>query len=251
MSSIKIDKLTFFYNNNLIFNNLNFELPNNKSLSIVGACGSGKTTLLKILNGDIKNYKGNVIIEKNEDSSNKIRVVFDELPDDILDIKDFLFNDVVDLENDTMYSELNTYFNIDNIMNKKYDECSLEEKYLIIILNEILSKPSILALDNILIYLNRRMKVLLLNYLNYKKIQLINVTSDMEDVIFTDYMIVLYDGVSAIDGPVLNVLSNEKIIKRLGFSLPFMIDLSIQLQLYDLIDKIYLNKEMLVKALWK
>lgn len=251
MSSIKIDKLTFCYNNNSIFNGLNFELPNDKSLSIVGACGSGKTTLLKILNGSIKDYKGNIKIENNKNISNIIKVVFDDLPDDILDIRDFLFSDLEAQEMEKINEELNTYFYIDNILKKKYDECSLENKYLIIILKEILSKPAILALDNILIYLTRRMKVLLFNYLNYKNIQVINVTSDMEDVIYTDYMIVLYDGISAIDGPVLNVLSNEKIIKRLGFSLPFMIDLSIQLQLYGLIDKIYLNKEMLVKALWK
>lgn len=247
MSSLKIDKLTFFYDNNLIFNNLNFELPENKSLSIVGACGSGKTTLLKILNGDIKNYDGNITIKSN--NQNKIKVVFSELPDDILDINDFLFNEI--LNKDIIYTELNTFFNIDNIIKKKYCNCSLEEKYLIVILKTVISNPSILCLDNILIYLSKRMKVLLLNYINDKDIILINVTSDMEDVIYTDYMIILYQGMSAIDGPVLKVLSNEKIIKRLGFSLPFMIDLSIQLKLYDLIDKIYLDKEMLVKALWK
>lgn len=247
MSSFKIDKLTFFYDNNLIFNNLNFELPENKSLSIVGACGSGKTTLLKILNGDINNYEGNITINSN--IQNKIRVVFSELPDDISDINDFLFNEVLNKEE--VYTELNTFFNIDNIIKKKYCNCSLEEKYLIVILKAVISNPSILGLDNILIYLSKRMKILLLNYINEKDIILINVTSDMEDVIYTDYMIILYQGMSAIDGPVLNVLSNEKIIKRLGFSLPFMIDLSIQLKLYELIDKIYLDKEMLVKALWK
>lgn len=247
MSSLKIDKLTFFYDNNLIFNNLNFELPENKSLSIVGACGSGKTTLLKILNGDINNYEGNITINSN--IQNKIRVVFSELPNDISDINDFLFNEVLNKEE--VYTELNTFFNLDNIIKKKYCNCSLEEKYLIVILKAVISSPSILGLDNILIYLSKRMKILLLNYINEKDIILINVTSDMEDVIYTDYMIILYQGMSAIDGPVFNVLSNEKIIKRLGFSLPFMIDLSIQLKLYELIDKIYLDKEMLVKALWK
>jgi hypothetical protein len=61
----------------------------------------------------------------------------------------------------------------------------------------------------------------------------------------------LFNGINAIDGKTLDVLKNEKILKRLGFSLPFMLDLSIQLELYGLINKTYLNKEGLVKNLWK
>ena len=61
----------------------------------------------------------------------------------------------------------------------------------------------------------------------------------------------LYNGISAIDGKTLDVLKNEKVLKRLGLSLPFYVDLSIQLKLYGLVNKIYLNKEMLVRNLWK
>jgi hypothetical protein len=61
----------------------------------------------------------------------------------------------------------------------------------------------------------------------------------------------LYNGISGIDGRTLDVLEEEKILKRLGFSLPFMIDLSIQLKLYGLINKTYLSKEAMVKNLWK
>ena len=112
-------------------------------------------------------------------------------------------------------------------------------------------EPSYLALDDLLIYLNTRTKILLLNYLNSKNIMLINVTSNMEDVLYTDYILCLYKGISAIDGKTLDVLKEEKVLKRLGFSLPFMVDISIQLKLYDLIKKIYLNKEEMVKNLWK
>lgn len=73
----------------------------------------------------------------------------------------------------------------------------------------------------------------------------------MEDVLYSDYVLCLYDGISAIDGKTLDVLEQEKILKRLGFSLPFYIDLSIQLQLYGLISKNYLSKEEMVKNLWK
>ena len=165
-------------------------------------------------------------------------------------VKD-LFENLKEDEINEVSKDLNIYFNLESLLKKEYIDYSLEDKYLMLIIKALLRNPSIIALDNILIYLNMRKKILLLNYLNSKGIMLINVTSNMEDVIYTDYMLVLYNGMSAIDGPVISVLENEKVIKRLGFSLPFMVDLSIQLELYGLIDKIYLNKEMLVNDLWK
>ena len=62
---------------------------------------------------------------------------------------------------------------------------------------------------------------------------------------------VLYNKINAIDGKTLDVLKEEKILKRLGLNLPFYLDLSIQLKLYGLINRTYLNKEDLVKHLWK
>ena len=147
--------------------------------------------------------------------------------------------------------ELNEYFNINKILNKSIDNLTRNDQVLVKILSYALMEPSYLALDDLLIYLNTRTKILLLNYLNSKNIMLINVTSNMEDVLYTDYILCLYKGISAIDGKTLDVLKEEKVLKRLGFSLPFMVDISIQLKLYDLIKKIYLNKEEMVKNLWK
>ena len=102
-----------------------------------------------------------------------------------------------------------------------------------------------------LVFLDEKTKLLLLNYLNYRNILLINVTSDIEDTLYTDYTICLYNGIIAIDGKTLEVLKEEKLLKRLGFALPFYLDLSIQLKLYGLIKRTYLNKEGLINELWK
>ena len=150
-----------------------------------------------------------------------------------------------------IFNELNEYFGIFKIMNKTMDMLSINEKTLIRILSYAVMCPTYLAIDDMLINLNNKTKILLLNYLNSKNILLINVTSDLEDVIYTDYVLCLYNGINAVDGKSLDVLKEEKILKRFGFSLPFMVDLSIQLKLYGLIDKIYLNKEAMVKNLWK
>lgn len=262
MASLKIQNLRFSYNDVPIFNNLNFTLRKNKSLSIIGLSGSGKTTLLHLLNCEFE-YEGNIFINDTKLSPNKVEeckriigVVFDD--------NFYHTNSVMDEicyfltlykfqkgKTEEIIKELNDFFSINKISNKKLCLLSKNDKILIKILSYAVTNPCYLALDDLLYYLDKRTKILLLNYLNSKNIILINVTSDLEDVLFTDYLMCLYNGISGVDGKVLDVLKEEKILKRLGFSLPFMVDLSIQLNLYGLIDKFYLNKEKLVKDLWK
>ena len=47
------------------------------------------------------------------------------------------------------------------------------------------------------------------------------------------------------------VLQEEKILKKLGFSLPFIVELSKGLKYYQVVDKIYFNNVELVNDLWK
>ena len=261
MSNIRISDLKFSYNELGVFSGLNFTLRKDKTLSIIGPSGCGKTTLLKIINGELP-YEGNVIVSDIEVGSNK----FEELRNKIAvvyDINDF-FNELVkdelrfSLENlnispqeiKNRINEIDDFFGIKRILNKPIDLLSTNDRALVKILSFAIYYPEYLALDDILIYLNERTKILLLNYLNLKNIKLINVTSNIEDTLYTDYILVIYNKINAIDGKTLDVLKEEKILKRLGLNLPFYLDLSIQLKLYGLVNRTYLNKEDLVKRLW-
>lgn len=263
MGNIRLRNLKFSYDKkNEVFKDINFFLRKDKTLSIIGTPGSGKTTLLKILNGELS-YDGEVLIngiEVNKDNFDALRkciaVVYrdtdfiNELVKD--ELKFSLENmNIAPEEIKNRISEINDYFGINKLLNKKVKDLSLNDRTLVKILSYALIVPTYIALDDLLIDLNTRTKILLLNYLNSKNIMLINVTTNMEDVLYTDYTICLYDGISAIDGKTIDVLKNEKILKRLGLTLPFMFDLSIQLGLYGLLNKVYLNKEAMVKDLWK
>lgn len=263
MSNIKIKDLKFSYDKkNYIFDNLNFTLRKDKTLSIVGTGACGKTTLLKILNGEL-DYEGSITInglEVKEENFLELRKCIAVIFRDTSFITDVVKNELrFSLENinkdpaiiKEKINEINEYFGINKLLNKNIDSLSINDKTLVKILSYALIEPSYIALDDLLDDLNLRTKILLLNYLNSKNILLINVTTNMEDVLYTDYVLCIYKGISAIDGKTLDVLENEKLLKRLGLSLPFMVDLSIQLKLYGLINKIYLNKEAMVKNLWK
>ena len=262
MSTIKITDLNFSYNEVEVFKKLNFTLNNKKTLSIIGTPSSGKTTLLKILNGELE-YNGSVQISgilvkpKNKEALNKlIAVVFRDyefVGDTVKEELRFSLENInlPPKEINKRIADINDFFGINKILNKSIDNLSVNDRVLVSILSFAITFPSYLAVDDLLIYLNERTKLLLLNYLNSYNICLINVTSNMEDILYTDYTLCLYNGISAIDGKTLDVLKNEKVLKRLGLSLPFYVDLSIQLKLYGLVNKIYLNKEMLVRNLWK
>ncbi len=262
MSNIRISELGYSYFDTGVFSSLNFTLRKDKTLSIIGPSGSGKTTLLRILNGELS-YDGSVLISDVEVNENN----FEELRSKIAVVYDTneFFNELVkdelrfSLENlginpkeiKNRIEELDEFFGIKKIFNKPIEILSTNDKTLVKILSYAIYFPEYIALDDLLIFLNERTKILLLNYLNYKNIKLINVTSNIEDTLYTDYTLVLYNKINAIDGKTLDVLKEEKILKRMGLDLPFYLDLSIQLKLYGLINRTYLNKEDLVKRLWK
>lgn len=86
--------------------------------------------------------------------------------------------------------------------------------------------------------------------LKKQNISYINVTSNVEDALYSDYIFV-YDGNKLVlEGNRNEVLKEEKTLKRLGYGLPFVVDLSIQLNYYDIFNKVYYDLDELVGALW-
>ena len=93
-------------------------------------------------------------------------------------------------------------------------------------------------------------KMEIFKLLKKQNISYINVTSNVEDAIYSDYIFV-YDGSKLVlEGNKNEVLKEEKTLKRLGYGLPFVVDLSIQLNYYDIFNKVYYDLDELVRALW-
>lgn len=259
--SIVIKNLNLKYDDKLVLKDINFTLDNNKTLSIIGTSGSGKTSLVKALNGDAI-YDGSIKIDGTEVRENPeilkqyVAVVYKDFTFMKFKVRDefryYLENlNITKEEIENRIDEINEYFDINRLLSKDVELLSLNDKILVKVLSYAIAKPRYIFIDDLLKEMDVRTKILLLNYLNSNDIILINVTSDMEDVLYTDYVICLYNGVDAIDGNTCSVLENEKLLKRLGFELPFIVDLSMQLKLYGLVDKIYYNKESLEDDLWK
>ena len=90
----------------------------------------------------------------------------------------------------------------------------------------------------------------LLLLLQEKNICFINITSNIEETLFSDYTYVLDKNKVIMEGNTHDILKEEKLLKRFGFGLPFVVDLSTQLKYYKLLDQIYYDMDSLVSKLW-
>lgn len=98
--------------------------------------------------------------------------------------------------------------------------------------------------------LSNKEKKEIFDLLDKQNINYVNVTSNIEDALFGDYIIVYDEDMKVLEGNKEVVLKNEKLLKKLGFGVPFVVDLSIQLMYYDILDKVYFDVDNLLEALW-
>ncbi len=98
--------------------------------------------------------------------------------------------------------------------------------------------------------LSNKEKKEIFDLLDKQNINYVNVTSNIEDALFGDYIIVYDEDMKVLEGNKEVVLKNEKLLKKLGFGVPFVVDLSIQLMYYDILNKVYFDVDNLLEALW-
>jgi ATP-binding cassette, subfamily B, multidrug efflux pump len=87
---IKINNLTFAYENAKILDKISFNIPKGTVLGVIGGVGSGKTTLASIIAGLYQNYSGEINFGENELKSIDLNILRDNLS--IVQQEPFLFS---------------------------------------------------------------------------------------------------------------------------------------------------------------
>lgn len=98
--------------------------------------------------------------------------------------------------------------------------------------------------------LNSKEISIIIDLFKKQQMNFIYITCDIEKSILSDKIIVFDNNEIVLNGLKEDVLKEEKILKRLGFGLPFVVDLSLQLNYYDILNKIYFDMSLLIGELW-
>jgi ABC-type cobalamin/Fe3+-siderophores transport system ATPase subunit len=247
----------FFYEN--LFEDLTMNIEMNKFITLSSPNNCGKTTLIRILNREI--------ITKSD-----IKVLGYPINDYSIDEYSSLVQCVIPNEKITTLKSVEEELKSTNassdmiewifsglkmkkIRNKRIDNLNQEDfiKYQLSV--AIAKTPRILLIDSISPYFSdiemkeiiRFLKEVHLKY----PITIIYTTLDLEESILTDYLYIINDKKIALEGFPIQVLQKDNIINKIGLNIPFMVDLSVKLRDYNLIEDIELDKNRLVDLLWK
>lgn len=263
-----IDNLSFKYDNNNVFDNLSLSIKNGAFTTILGNNGSGKSTLVKLIAGLEKTnspiFVDGIILNDINLSTirSKIGVVFDN-PDCSL-ISETVIEDLAfPLENmnypsEYIFSRINdisNYLGISHLLNRNPLELSGGEKQLVSLGCSLITGPKLLILDESFSMLDDITRINMLHLL--KRINkdfgttIINITHDIEESLYGDDIIIIDNGRVVIHDSKDNVYKQEKLLKKLNFDLPFMIDLSNKLFYYDLVGEHIYDMNEMVDLLWK
>lgn len=262
---IKINNMSFKYDEEYIFKDFNLEIDKCSFTTIIGMNGSGKSTLAKILIGLYKT-DGYITIDGyllNDEYMNEIRrkfsVCFSDsdahfIGETVLDDLAFSLENLAYRRREIAahINSISRKFKIESLLNKGPNELTTSEKVKVAIASSLIHKPHILLLDETINKLNSDDKKLVFKLLKeYQKegLTIILITHDLEDTLYSDRIIVLDKGKIKLDGTKEELYKDDK-LEKLGFNLPFIVKLSHNLKLYDLLNEVHFSEKEVLDKLW-
>jgi putative ABC transport system ATP-binding protein len=261
MGSLELKNIYACYNKNKVIEDFSLCINKGSNITILGGVGSGKSTLTEILAGNFKYdglYKinGVEIVKSNAYLIKRyVEVIESKKIDNNHKVVDVLFDaldgkDYDSLKEEKLVKSIVKQFDLGAYLEYRVNSLDYNMRFYILIIAGLLKKRDYLVLDDVLCRLNNDQKQKIFVYAKKNKISIINFTTRTDEALYSDYLILLYNHKVAMEGETIACLKEEQILKRLGFNLPFMIDLSIQLNYYEIIDDIYLDQDEMVSKIW-
>lgn len=247
--------------NTLTFKDYNLKLELVPFTNIIGGIASGKTYLLKTLIN--QSDSSSVFIDDkniNEYDINFLRKNITAV------LNNFIFNTskvkseleyyqkCLNYDSKTIESNIKkfvTFFKLNNIIDKEIGQTTRSEKAFIKILSLLIINPRIIGIDDMLTYLDNKDKLKIVKYSKENKISILNVTSNSEELLLGTKIVVLDNFHAVMYEDTLEVLSNDKVLSKIGMNMPFIAELSNNLNYYDLLKEKYFDINSLVGELWK
>lgn len=160
-------------------------------------------------------------------------------------------------KNKSMYESIMEFSNklrLDTILNESPYNISSSKRALLNVGSALVFCPKIIIINNIFGLLDKKDKEVLINYLkSFIKTGgvVVNFTNDIEESLYGNKLIISNKEKIVISGKTISVLNEEIIMKRLGYNLPFIVQLNKYMKDYELIKNYNLSYEGLVDKIWK
>ncbi|MBQ6404965.1 MAG: ATP-binding cassette domain-containing protein [Bacilli bacterium] len=242
-----------------LFDNLSIEIKENDFVTISGPNNCGKTTLLRILNREIIT-DNDILVFNNDINMYRIK--------DYSEIVQCIIPEEESFQEETLEEELLLYSldkkEIEEVLKglkckklhkKKFASMNKKEILLSQLIITLVQKPQILLIDQLSTILEEKETIEVLKYLNsYREkhnTTILYTTLNLLESLETDQLYIINNGKIDLSGKPIDVLQQDNKINKIGLKIPFMIDLSVKLKDYELIDEVELDKHRMVDLLWK
>ena len=270
MEQLKVKDLTFSYDEEKnAVENLNFTVKKGEYISIIGHNGSGKSTLAKLLIGLLEADSGDIIVdgltlsaENVYDIREKIAIVFQNPDNQFIgstvrdDIAFGLENRSMDPSTmDAIIEEFAAEVGMSDYLNHEPTKLSGGQKQRVSIAGVLAMQPEILILDESTSMLDPigRLEVNNLVHKLHKdnKMTILSITHDIEEVVFSDYVLVMNEGEIQMQGTPKEILSHVHRLIELSLDVPFSVKFFMEMEKLGIKLNDPYSLEGMVDELWE
>lgn len=255
---IEIKNLTYHQNNQLIFDNLELDIKKSTFTTILTTNNSNISLLLKIMLGYIKT-DASIKIDK-KDITNINKDIIGYIPNNIKDsiIMDTVIDEIMLNNNKVNNKELDELLEEFGLLDKKLENpknLSGGEQQLMYIASCLIKHPKIIICDNAFSNVDNLLKDKILKNLKRlskeQNISIINITNDTEDILYGDNLVIISDNKIILNDKKEIIYNNEQLFKSLNLKMPFMVELSLKLKYYNLLNNTEIDMNRMINKLWK
>ena len=270
MNAVEVRDLCFQYEGGKdVLKDVDFTLPEGSYTAILGPNGSGKSTLAKLLVGLLEKKSGSIKIfgeELTEESVYRIRdsigIVFQNPDNQFIgatvrdDIAFGLENHCVPRgQMDPIIEKYAAKVSMTEYLEKEPTKLSGGQKQRVAIAGVLAMSPKIMIFDESTSMLDPQGKneinALIEELHAERSMTIISITHDIDEAAKCDEIIVLDNGVVAMSGTPMEVLSNEKELSKHSLDMPFSLQLGKELAKRHVKVKPALTVEEMAEELWQ
>lgn len=249
MNPIEIKNLNFSYDQTQdVVKDVSFVVKKGSYTTLIGHNGSGKSTIAKLIIGLLEKEKGSILIDGEELSletiegiRRKIGIVFQNPDNQFIgatvrdDIAFGLENhQVAPSKMDEIIENYAKEVGMSEYLDHEPTRLSGGQKQRVAIAGILSMKPEILILDEATSMLDPEGKEDINNLVKQlhkeNNMTILSITHDVEEVLKSDHVIVMYEGRIVKDGTPSEVMKNEEELVRLKLAAPYSVRLANELK---------------------